>query len=54
MARATAGDYGDLRRAVFAIYDLVGDVALDRGIGMWDTEERSVDEVCGVVEEMFC
>jgi hypothetical protein len=33
--------------------DFVGDVALERWIGMREGKERGVDEVRGVVDEVF-
>jgi hypothetical protein len=52
MATAAARNYADLRCAVFAVDDLVLDVALHRRVRLWDAEKRSLDEVCRVVNEV--
>lgn len=54
MAASATGDEGDLRGAVFAVDDLIGDVALHRGVCEGDAEEGGLDEVGWVVDEVFC
>ena len=53
MSGSAAGHDGDLRQAIFAVYDFVGDVAAHRGVGVRDAEESGVDEMCRIVDEVF-
>lgn len=55
MAGAAARDERDLRGGRRGeVDDLVGDVALYGGVGVWDGEEGGVHEVGRVVDEVFC
>ena len=53
MPAAAARHDGHLGRAVFAVDDFVGNVALHRGVGVRDAEQGRVDEVGGVMDEVF-
>jgi hypothetical protein len=50
---AAAGHDGDLRGAIGAVDDLVLDVAGYGGVGARDAQQRAVDEVRWVVDEVF-
>jgi hypothetical protein len=54
VAAAAARHYRDLLSSILEVYDLVLDVACDRWVCLWDAEERSVDKVGGIVDEVFC
>lgn len=53
MTATTAGDDGDLRRAILAIDDLVVYVALHGRVRLWNAEKRGINKMRRIVDEMF-
>lgn len=51
---AAARDDADLRSGILRVYDLVLDVAAHGGIGVWDAEQRCVDEVGRIMDKVLC